>query len=75
MEVHSEADSHLQPREDLMLEERNMPKGRFDLVKSPHWNRPLAGPVALGRGAHADAVHEELQPMGGTNTGEVHEQL
>ncbi|KAJ7397532.1 hypothetical protein BTVI_134537 [Pitangus sulphuratus] len=75
MEVHGGADSHLQPREDLMLEQRDVPKGKFDLGKSLHWSRFLAEPVARRRGAHAGAVHEELQPVGRTNTGEVHEQL
>lgn len=73
MKVHGGANSHLQPREKLILEYRDVPKGRFDLVKSLQKSRLLARPVALWRGDQAGVVHEELQPVAGTDIGEVHE--
>jgi len=47
IELHSGADVYLQPMEDLMLEQVDVPKGHCDLVQSSHWSRLLAGPVAL----------------------------
>ncbi|GAB0188848.1 AN1-type zinc finger protein 5-like [Grus japonensis] len=45
-EVHGGADIHLQPMEDPMLEQVDALEGRYDPMKSLHWNRLLAGPVA-----------------------------
>ncbi|GAB0190230.1 AN1-type zinc finger protein 5-like [Grus japonensis] len=49
MEADGGADVHLQPVEDPMLEQVDVPKGHSDPVESLHWNRLLAGPVALWR--------------------------
>ena len=49
MEAQSGADIHLQPVEDLMPEQVNVPKGGCDLTEIPHWNKFLAGPVDLWR--------------------------
>ncbi|GAB0205597.1 hypothetical protein GRJ2_003025300 [Grus japonensis] len=49
MEVHGRADIHLQPMEDLTLEQVEAPKGGCDPVGSPRWSRLLAGPVAPWR--------------------------
>jgi len=49
MEVHGGADTHLQPMEDPMLEQADVPRGGCDPVESPRWSRLLAGPVAPGR--------------------------
>jgi len=49
MEVHSAADTHLQPREDPTPEQVDVPKGGCDPVGSLCWSRLLAGPVAPWR--------------------------
>ncbi|OPJ71307.1 hypothetical protein AV530_018619 [Patagioenas fasciata monilis] len=54
-EVHSGVDIHLQPVEDLMLEQMDEPEGGCDAMESPCWNRLLAGPIDLRRGAHGEA--------------------
>ncbi|GAB0196414.1 AN1-type zinc finger protein 5-like [Grus japonensis] len=48
MEVHGGADIHLQPVEDPMPEQVDVPEGSCDPVESPHWSRLLAGPAAMG---------------------------
>ena len=45
MEVHSEADLHLQPVEGIPHWSRGMPEGRCDPVGSPRWSRLLPGPA------------------------------
>ncbi|GAB0203842.1 AN1-type zinc finger protein 5-like [Grus japonensis] len=49
MEVHGGADIHLQPVEDLTLEQVEALEGGCDPVGSPCWSRLLAGPVAPWR--------------------------
>ncbi|GAB0184414.1 AN1-type zinc finger protein 5-like [Grus japonensis] len=49
MEVNSGADIHLQPVEDSMLEQVNVPEGGYDPIESPCWSKLLAGPVAPWR--------------------------
>ncbi|GAB0183371.1 hypothetical protein GRJ2_000802400 [Grus japonensis] len=49
MEVYSGANIHLQPMEDITLEEVEAPEGGCDPVGSPRWSRLLAGPVAPWR--------------------------
>ena len=49
MEVRGGADIHLQPMEDPMPEQVDVPKGGCDPVGSPRWSRLLAGPVAPWR--------------------------
>ncbi|GAB0179611.1 mitochondrial enolase superfamily member 1 [Grus japonensis] len=49
MEVHSGADIHLQPVEDPMPEQVDVPEGDCDPMGSPRWSRLLAGPVDLWR--------------------------
>lgn len=63
----------LHPREKLTLEQKDVPKGRFDLVKNLQRSKLQADPVALWRRQQAGAVHDESQPMAGTGSGEVHE--
>ena len=45
VEVHSRADTHLQPMDDPMLEQTDVPRGGCDPVGSLHCSRLLAGPV------------------------------
>jgi len=45
MEVHGGADIHLQPVEDPMLEQVDLPEVGYDPVESPCWSRLLLGPV------------------------------
>ncbi|KAJ7417865.1 hypothetical protein WISP_62315 [Willisornis vidua] len=47
MKVHGREDVHLQPMEDLMLEQMCVPKGDCDLVGSPGWSRLMAESVDL----------------------------
>jgi len=47
MGVHSQADIHLQPMEDPMLEQVDIPKGDWDCMGSSCWSRLLPGPVDL----------------------------
>jgi len=47
MDVHRGTDTHLQPVENPMLEQVNVPEAGCEPVGSPHWNRLLAGPVDL----------------------------
>ncbi|GAB0207963.1 hypothetical protein GRJ2_003262000 [Grus japonensis] len=47
--------STLQPVEDVMLEQVNVPKGGCNLAETLHWSRLLAGSVDPWRGAHAGA--------------------
>lgn len=75
MEVHGGANSHLQPRQKLTLEQKGSPKGRFNLVKSLQRSRLLAEHVALWRGDQVGAVDEEPQPVAGTDIAEVNEHL
>ena len=49
MEVNDGADIHLQPVEDPMPEQVDVPKGGCDPVGRPRWSRLLAGPVAPWR--------------------------
>jgi len=49
MEVHDGADIHLQPVEDPMLEQMDVPEGGCDPVERPPCSRLLAGPVDLWR--------------------------
>ncbi|GAB0207673.1 protein NYNRIN-like [Grus japonensis] len=49
MEVDGGANIHLQPVEDPMPEQLDVPKGSYDPTESPCWNRLLAGPVDLWR--------------------------
>jgi len=49
MEVHSGADLHLQPMEDPMPEQVDVPEGGCDPMRSSCWSRLLPGPVALWR--------------------------
>ncbi|GAB0188779.1 AN1-type zinc finger protein 5-like [Grus japonensis] len=79
MEVNSGADIHLQPIEDPMPEQVDVPEGGCDPVGSPHWSR-FAGRTCKGptleqfvpkglhlvEGTHAGAVRGGLSPMGGT---------
>ncbi|GAB0209911.1 hypothetical protein GRJ2_003456800 [Grus japonensis] len=82
--------STLQPMEDPMPEQVNAPEGGYDPVESLHWSKLLAGLVDLWReeptleqsipeGLHPveeiRAVHEELQPVGRTQIGEIHGRL
>jgi len=45
MDVHDGADMHLQPVEDPMLEQVDVPKGGCDPMRSLCWSTLLAGPV------------------------------
>ncbi|PKU42985.1 protein pxr1-like [Limosa lapponica baueri] len=45
MEVHGGAQIHLQPMEDPMSEQGNVPEGDCDPMESQHWSRLLAGLV------------------------------
>ncbi|GAB0184486.1 EH domain-containing protein 4 [Grus japonensis] len=49
MEDDGEQRFHLQPMEDLTLEQVETPEGGCDPVGSPHWSKLLAGPVDLWR--------------------------
>ncbi|KAK4806767.1 hypothetical protein QYF61_005563 [Mycteria americana] len=49
MEVHGGADIHLQPVEDPMPEQMDVPEGGCDPLESPHRIRLLAGPVTPWR--------------------------
>ncbi|KAJ7419215.1 Serine/threonine-protein kinase 24 [Pitangus sulphuratus] len=49
MTVHEGAEIHLQPMENPMPEQVDVPKGVWDCVGNSHWSRLLAGPVALWR--------------------------
>ncbi|GAB0183375.1 hypothetical protein GRJ2_000802800 [Grus japonensis] len=49
MEVHSGADTHLEPMEDFTLEQVEAPEGGCDPVGSLRWSRLLAGRVAPWR--------------------------
>ncbi|KAK4822211.1 hypothetical protein QYF61_011852 [Mycteria americana] len=61
MEVNSGADIHLQPMEDPMSEQVDVPEGGCGEptwrvpVESPYWSRLLAGSVDPWRGAHTGA--------------------
>ncbi|GAB0204626.1 AN1-type zinc finger protein 5-like [Grus japonensis] len=48
MEDDGEQRFHLQPVEDPMPEQVDVPKGDCDPMGSPHWSRLLAGPVDHG---------------------------
>ncbi|GAB0187307.1 AN1-type zinc finger protein 5-like [Grus japonensis] len=49
MEDDGGTDIHLQPMEDPTLEQGDAPEGGCDPMRSPHWSRLLAGPVAPWR--------------------------
>ena len=71
MEVYGGADIHLQPVEDPMLEQVDVPEGSCDPMESPCWSRFPSAAVAPGRGAHAGAglLAGPVAPWEGPHTG------
>ncbi|GAB0180858.1 disks large 2 [Grus japonensis] len=67
IEVHGEADRHLQPMEDPTLEQVETPEGGCDPMGSPRWSRLLAGPVAPWRKEPTveQVCWQDLWPRGG----------